>query len=133
MLPFLGIALTIAVAIGPVLTSGASSSFRSPISPISPLAITAQPVSQTPERERVPPPETGRPTATATVAPTEAATVTVEIVIEEPPEQVPPTPAPIVEEVERVEEPSMPPTLWVLIGLVVVGGIVAGLIVFRRD
>jgi len=84
-------------------------------------------LTRTPGPEKVLPPKTVQPKETASVTPTPTATVTQEV-SDKPPQQVPPPLPPS----ELKEEPTTPPALWVVAGLVIVGGIVAGLIVFKR-
>ena len=124
ILPFLGLAITCTLIAGPVFTSTASLSFRSPISPVSPIQPSPD---KTSGPEKVLPPQTVQPKEIASATPTPTATVTQEV-SDQPPQQVPPPLPPS----DLKEEASTPPTLWVVAGLVIVGGIVAGLIVFKR-
>ena len=124
ILPFLGLAIICALMVGPVFTSATASSFKSPISPISPIQPSP---TKTPGPEKVLPPKTVQPKETASATPTPTATVTQEV-SDKPPQQVPPPLPPS----DLKDEPSIPSTLWVVAGLVIVGGIVAGLIVFKR-
>lgn len=122
-LALFGAAVLLAVYLTPLLTATASQQLQSPISPISsPVAPTVLP----PARERTGIAESPTPlpenTAAAT-ATTDTAAAGEEILQELPP------PPPL----ETPKEPTTPPTLWIVIGLAAVGGIVAGLIVFRKN
>lgn len=122
VLPLLVITAACVIVLAPrmsLATSASSLAYLSPVSPISP-------VSGQPTREKVPPPAAVQPTRTPTPAPTATATVEPEPTELPPPTQPPPTP-PV-----DVQETASPPTLWVVLGLVVVGGVVAGLLVFKR-
>ena len=113
VLPVLCAALAFSVIAGPVLTLAASH-FVSPISPISPIkpptVLFRGPAAQ--------PAETVLPLV-ETVFPT---------VVEEPLQPVLPTPSP-----EVTAEPTTPPTLWIVAGLLAVGAIAAGLIVLKKE
>ena len=123
ILPFLGLAILCALIVGPALSPTASSSFASPLSPVSPISLTP---TATVGPEKVLPPSTAR--AQKTDPPTVTATVAIDVP-EQPPRPVPPSLSPS----DLKEEPTTPPTLWVVAGLVIVGGIVAGLIVFKKS
>ena len=135
VLPFVVLAVVCAILLGPVLSSTAAPRFQSPQSPILPSAslspikvyptevvpwtppqaeVLATPTKAVPEK--VPPP---KPTATLT----RIVEVTAEISAAIPPTQPP---------VEPEAESAPPPTLWVIAGLVLVGGVIAALVVFRK-
>ncbi len=138
VLPFLVLAVICASLVGPVLSSTAAPRFQSPISPLSPVLPSApvSPIKVYPtEIQPYTPPETSVPAAPTKAVPekvpppkrTITATLTAEVPVQTP-QQVPPTISPA----ESVPEPATPPTLWVFVGLVVVGGIIAALVVFRK-
>jgi hypothetical protein len=124
-LPFLGLALILAVIVGPPLTLLASGRFQSPASPVSPIrrpptvprpgaVATAKLTASPAVRSTVQP----RATATSQPAPT----------AEAPEVATPPPPPPVVGQ----SEATTPPTLWIVAGLLVVGAIVAALLFFRK-
>jgi hypothetical protein len=131
ILPLLAIALILAAILAPTLTSFAAGQFASPRSPISPV------------RQRVLPPTFLAPAAGAAQTPgqlpagqavpqtPEKVQVTTPAV--ETPEQVqppPPPPPPSPPVAPPVANP--PPTLWIVVGLLVIGAIVAALIFLRK-
>jgi hypothetical protein len=123
ILPFLAVALLLATVLAPTLTSFASGHLASPLSPISPVRrllpptflppatgaaqTSPQAITQTPERVRPNPP-----------------------VVETPVQVQPPPPPPSPAVAQPVASP--PPTLWIVVGLLVIGAIVAALIFFRK-
>ncbi len=123
VLPLLVIALLCAMLMKPLMTSATSTGSKTLLSPISPVS----PISSKLPREKVLPSKTAQPTKATIAAPTVTATIRIEYTEPPPPERpqsLPPAEIP--------ETQTTPPTLWVVLGLIVVGGIVAGLIVIKR-
>ena len=128
VLPLLVIAAACAIVLAPRMSSATANgllAYVSPVSPVSPISPIS-PISAPPTREKVPPPKSVQPTKTPTPAPTATATVEPEPTELPPPTQPPPIPP------MDVQEAASPPTLWLVLGLVVVGGVVAGLLVFKK-
>jgi hypothetical protein len=131
-LPFVVLAVICAVTLGPIFISGASPGFQSPLSPVSPIKSPAEDTHiqlVTPEKVLPPNLRTAQPEVSPSSSPTPTATATVIVeVTQEAPQQIP---APVISR-DTEAEPTTPPTLWVVIGLLMVGGVVAALIVFKK-
>ena len=120
LLPILAVAAVLSVIIAPVLTLAASH-VVSPLSPISPIRPPTVPL-RAPARLLA---ETNPPLPDADVPVVETA---VSSIAEATLQPVPPPPP-----LETTGEPTTPPTLWIVAGLAIVGAIVGGLIVLKKD
>jgi len=124
VLPMFALALLLAIVLAPTLSSFASGHLVSPVSPISPVRKLRLPPTFLPPvagaAQTSPPAITQTPERVRPISPA----------VETPVQVQPPPPPPSPAVVQPVAGP--PPTLWIVVGLLVIGAIVAVLIFFRK-